>query len=128
MVRTDLASDPQPVVHGDPTQRQQVLLNLIINATDAMSADAAKRHELRIASSVKDTSVIVTVEDTGTGIAPDKIGSIFDAFVTTKPGGMGLGLSICKSIVESHGGQILATSVAGSGSVFRIVLPLAGSQ
>lgn len=79
-------------------------------------------------SSVENTSVIVAVEDIGTDIAPDKIDGILDALATIKSGGMGLGLPICKSIVESDGGRISAMSDPGRGSVFWTVLPRAGFQ
>jgi signal transduction histidine kinase len=127
-LRTALADTPMPLVRGDPIQLQQVLLNLIMNAVDAMILDSTKGNELLVTSNVENGSVLVTVADTGIGIAPDKIGTIFDAFVTTKFGGMGLGLSICKSIVESHGGRISAAPAAGRGSAFTVALPLAEVQ
>jgi signal transduction histidine kinase len=123
VLRTELKI-PEPHVRGDPIQLQQVMLNLIVNAIDAMS-DAAKGQELLIRSTVEDGCVVVTVEDTGVGIAADKIDEIFNAFVTTKAGGMGLGLSICKSIVDSHGGRISVAPAASRGMVFTVSLPLA---
>jgi len=125
ILRVTLKGDPEPAVLGDPIQLQQVLLNLIANAVDAMNTDSTRAHELRIASGVEDGNAIISVEDTGTGIAADKADTIFNAFVTTKPGGMGLGLSICKSIVGSHGGRISIAPGAGRGTVFTVSLPMA---
>jgi signal transduction histidine kinase len=128
ILRTELMTAPEPAVRGDPIQLQQVLLNLIMNALDAMSSDATKGHELRIVSGVEDSNIIVAVADSGIGIAADKADEIFNAFVTTKPGGMGLGLSICKSVVESHGGRISVAPGASRGTVFTVSLPRAEDQ
>jgi signal transduction histidine kinase len=128
VLRTDLKRDPEPEVRGDPIQLQQVLLNLIVNAVEAMSTDSTKGHELLIRSTDMAGCAIITVHDTGVGIAADTIDRIFDAFVTTKAGGMGLGLTICRSIVESHGGRISVAAAAGRGMVFTVSLPLAEGQ
>jgi signal transduction histidine kinase len=122
-VQTQLAED-LPLIQGDRVQLQQVILNLIINAVEAMSAVSEGARELLI-STGKDASggVLVTVRDSGPGLNPESFDSLFDAFYTTKPGGMGMGLSICRSIVEAHGGRIWA-SLAAPGTAFQCVLPV----
>jgi PAS domain S-box-containing protein len=110
-----------PLISAHPGQLQQVVLNLITNAADAMRNVADRARVLRIESRVfQSNSVEVTIKDTGTGIEPEHIGRIFDAFFTTKTNGMGLGLAICRSIVESHGGTLSASAGDPHGSVFRI--------
>jgi PAS domain S-box-containing protein len=110
-----------PLISAHRGQLQQVVLNLITNAADAMRTVADRARVLRIESRVSQfNSVEVTIKDTGTGIEPEHIGRIFDAFFTTKTNGMGLGLAICRSIVEAHGGTLSASAGAPNGSVFRI--------
>jgi signal transduction histidine kinase len=113
-----------PVVQADRIQLQQVLLNLIINAIEAMSAVNEGPRELLInsASNAGD-SVLVAVRDSGPGLTPESFDGVFQAFHTTKPGGMGMGLSICRSIVEAHGGRIWATPNAPRGAIFQFTLP-----
>jgi signal transduction histidine kinase len=122
-VQTQLA-EGLPLIQGDRVQLQQVILNLIINAVEAMSAVSEGARELLI-STGKDASggVLVTVRDSGPGLNPESFDRLFDAFYTTKPGGMGMGLSICRSIVEAHGGRIWA-SLAAPGTAFQCVLPV----
>jgi len=126
-LKTQLA-DALPLIHGDRVQLQQVILNLIINAVEAMSAVSEGARELRIVSG-KDGSncVLVTVQDSGPGLNPDSCDSLFDAFYTTKPSGMGMGLSICRSIVEAHGGRIWVSRTAGPGATIQFALPFAES-
>ncbi len=119
-----------PHVLVDRIQIQHVLLNLIRNAVEAMTQDQAgdgalpRRRELLVtAASAGPDRVEVGVFDTGPGIAPDIAGRLFSSFVSTKPGGMGMGLSICRSIVEAHGGRLWAESNPGGGAVFRFTLP-----
>jgi signal transduction histidine kinase len=114
-----------PLVQGDRVQLQQVMLNLIINAVQAMSGVRQRSRELLIGSA-KDASngVLVTVQDTGPGLNPESFDHLFDAFYTTKPGGMGMGLSICRSIIEAHGGQVWATANEPQGAIFQFILPL----
>ena len=102
-----------------------MILNLIINAIEAMSAVSQGARELLI-STGKDASggVLVTVRDSGPGLNPESVDRLFDAFYTTKPGGMGMGLSICRSIVEAHGGQIWAAGATGPGATVQFTLPL----
>jgi signal transduction histidine kinase len=100
-------------------------LNLMLNAFSAMDGtglDGAQR--LIVRTSALDTSnVLVEVQDSGTGIASEKLESIFDPFVTSKPEGLGMGLSICRSIIERHGGKIMAANNPDRGATFSIMLP-----
>ena len=112
-----------PDVLVDRVQIQQVIVNLVRNAMDAMTD--APRRELTIAAAVVDgESVRVAVSDTGAGIAPEMADRLFAAFVTTKPEGMGVGLSICRAIVEGHGGSISFGPNADGGTTFAFTLPL----
>jgi signal transduction histidine kinase len=123
-VQTQLA-EGLPVIQGDRVQLQQVILNLIINAVEAMSAVSEGARELLI-STGKDASggVLVAVRDSGPGLNPESFDRLFDAFYTTKPRGMGMGLSICRSIVEAHGGRIWASLTAAPGTVLQCILPV----
>jgi signal transduction histidine kinase len=114
-----------PLIQGDRVQLQQVMLNLIINAVEAMSGVSERSRDLLIGSE-KDASngVLVTVRDSGPGLNPESFDHLFDAFYTTKPGGMGMGLSICRSIVEAHGGRIWASRTAGLGATVQFTLPV----
>jgi len=122
-VQTQLA-EALPPIHGDRIQLQQVLLNLIVNAVEAMSGVSERPGELLIATA-KDPSggVLVTVRDSGPGLSSESFEHLFDAFYTTKPNGMGMGLSICRSIVEAHGGRIWASRGVGPGATFQFTLP-----
>ena len=121
-LRQELAS-ALPQVLGDRIQLQQVLVNLLMNGIQAMSAVTGRRHELRIRSQEHGPEhILVAVEDTGTGIDPQNVDRLFSAFFTTKPDGLGLGLSICQSIVEQHGGKIWGASNSGVGSTFQFTL------
>ena len=107
-------------------QLQQVILNLMLNAFSAMSAtglDGARRLIVRT-SSVDESNVLVEVQDNGTGINRETLESIFEPFVTTKPEGLGMGLSICRSIIERHDGKITAANNPDRGATFSIVLPV----
>ena len=124
-VHLDLSSDVPPV-KGDSVQLQQVMLNLLLNAFNAMSGaglDCARRVNVRT-NSIDKSNVLVEVEDSGTGIAAETLESIFDPFITSKPEGLGLGLSICRSIIERHGGKISAANNPDRGATFSITLPL----
>jgi PAS domain S-box-containing protein len=123
-VQTELNSK-LPHVIGNRVQLQQVIVNLIINALDAMNSitDRARVLRLKSESHVSD-GVVVSVEDSGTGIDPKDIERIFDKFFTTKPQGMGMGLSICRSIIEAHHGRLWVSSRSDYGSVFNIHLPV----
>jgi signal transduction histidine kinase len=112
-----------PTVLGDRVQLQQVLLNLIMNAIEAMSSIEGKRR-LVIRSEMRDPeSVTVWVRDSGAGIDPQKAERLFDAFFTTKPQGMGMGLSICRNIISAHGGSLSNANNAGHGATFEFTLP-----
>jgi signal transduction histidine kinase len=117
--------DPaRPKVLGDRVHLQQVLLNLVVNAMDAMGDTHVSRRRVIVRSALgHDGSVEVAVSDRGHGIAPERLAKLFDSFFTTKDGGMGLGLSIARSIVEAHGGRIWAESDGAGGATFRFVVP-----
>jgi PAS domain S-box-containing protein len=123
-LRTELASDLPPVL-GDRVQLQQVMINLAINGMDAMASVTERPRELLIQSQHGSDEVLVTVQDSGTGINPDNADRIFDAFFTTKSTGMGMGLSISRSIIEAHGGSLWMGSNVGPGATFQFSLPTA---
>ena len=104
-LRTDLASN-LPRVPGDPVQLQQVLINLVVNAIEAMRTSTDRPRELQIRSEKNADGILVQVQDSGPGIAPELADRIFEPFFTTKAEGIGMGLSISRSIIESHGGQL----------------------
>jgi PAS domain S-box-containing protein len=116
--------DDLPPIQADRVQLQQVLLNLITNAIDSMASVPDRRHGLRVRSEHLEDWVVIGIQDSGAGINPEHAERLFDAFFTTKPNGIGLGLSICRSIVEAHGGQISAFPGNPYGSVFQIMLPV----
>ena len=121
-LRTDLATSLPPVL-GDRVQLQQVMLNLIMNGIEAMSSVQDRPRELVIRTQEgQDDQVIVTVQDSGTGLDPKITEQIFDAFYTSKSQGMGMGLSISRSIVNDHGGRLWATVNEGPGATFRFTL------
>ena len=121
-VQMRLQLDPAiDLVLVDKVQIQQVLLNLLRNAIEAMQSSA--RRELVVSTiSAVDDMVAVSVADTGPGIAPDIASKLFQPFVTTKQQGMGIGLSICRTIIESHGGEITVDLNPGGGTIFRFTL------
>lgn len=122
---TGFSYNPPPIVRGHRVQLQQVLLNLIMNAIEAMSSMGAGQRTLTLATQVSQSGrVLITVRDTGPGIAAGQIDMIFKSFFTTKPNGMGVGLSICKTIVEAHGGELKAILGQPTGMLFTIDLPL----
>ena len=122
-LNSSVAPMPLPV-RGNRIQVQQVILNLIVNALDAMSTIPEDQRKLTIVSARVDKFAEVSVSDTGPGIPPDKLKEIFDPFFSTKEKGMGMGLSIARTIVEAHGGQLTAENRAGRGAMFRMRLPL----
>lgn len=121
--RLDLAPD-LPAVLADRVQLQQVIINLVMNGVEAMQPVQNRPHELVIRSSRDGAKrVVVDVVDTGVGISADNAERLFNAFFTTKSGGMGMGLSICRSIIEAHGGRLSAANNAGPGASVRFTLP-----
>lgn len=117
-IRTELARDVPPVL-GDRVQLQQVVLNLVLNGIEAMSAVADRPRELVIRTEKDETDQVrVAVRDSGVGLDQQNMNRIFDAFYTTKRGGMGMGLSICRSIIENHGGRLWAIANDGPGTTF----------
>jgi signal transduction histidine kinase len=125
ILRSEL-HDALPKITGERVPLQQVLLNLIMNAVEAMGAVTGRERQLTIRAVLHErTSVRVTVEDTGSGIDPAHLDRIFDPFFTTKSHGMGLGLSICWSIIEAHGGKLWALPRSPFGTTFYLTLPSA---
>jgi C4-dicarboxylate-specific signal transduction histidine kinase len=126
-LQTQLAAG-LPLIQGDRIQLQQVILNLIINAVEAMSGVSGGPRELLIGTAKDGSSeVLVEVQDSGPGLNPESFDRLFDAFYTTKPGGMGMGLSICRSIVEAHGGRIWVSRTAVPGATVQFTLPVGES-
>jgi PAS domain S-box-containing protein len=124
-LRTELAEGLPPVV-GDRVQLQQVLLNLIINAVEAMGAVKGPRDLLVRTHGDESGAVLVSVRDSGVGLDPQSSDKLFDAFYTTKPEGMGMGLSVSRSIIEAHGGRLWAASDGRAGATFQFTLPAGG--
>jgi PAS domain S-box-containing protein len=122
-VQTQLA-ETLPAIQGDRVQLQQVILNLLINAIEAMSGMSEGPRELLISTAETDPGgVLVAVGDLGPGLAPESVDRLFESFYSTKPGGLGMGLSICRSIIEAHHGRLWATANTPRGAVFQFTLP-----
>ena len=121
-VQTRLAEGLFPV-EGDRVQLQQVLLNLILNAAEAMSSVEEGARDLLISTKEDQSGVVVAVRDSGLGIDPEHLEQVFDAFYTTKPSGTGMGLSICRSIIDAHGGKLWAEANKPRGALFQFTLP-----
>jgi C4-dicarboxylate-specific signal transduction histidine kinase len=123
-VRTQFA-DGLPRVQGDRVQLQQVVLNLIVNAIQSMSGVEDGNRELQISINAvpSEGGVRVVVRDTGPGLSPESLSRLFEPFYTTKPEGMGMGLSICRSIIEAHGGRLWATGCEPRGALFQFTIP-----
>ncbi|RXG86653.1 PAS domain S-box protein [Bradyrhizobium zhanjiangense] len=116
--------DGLPLIQGDRVQVQQVIMNLIINAIEALSSICEGARELVITTDKSEPdSVLVEVRDSGPGLSSADLERVFDAFNTTKPGGLGMGLSICRTIIEAHGGRLWATAAEPRGATFRFTLP-----
>jgi C4-dicarboxylate-specific signal transduction histidine kinase len=130
LVRVSLPGELPPV-QGDAVQLQQVVVNLITNAIQAMSGVPDRVRELVIATSRGDLAgapgVLVTVQDTGVGFEPEQEGKLFEAFYTTKSDGMGMGLGISRSIIEALGGRLWASHNRGRGATFQFLLPVSSS-
>jgi C4-dicarboxylate-specific signal transduction histidine kinase len=117
----DLSSDPC-IVTGDQVLLQQVLMNLVMNARDAMTETPAARRRITIRTEVMAADVAVSVRDTGTGLPPAIAGALFTPFVTTKADGLGIGLVIARTIIDAHGGTIEARDNPDGGATFTITL------
>ncbi|MDI4238768.1 AAA family ATPase [Bradyrhizobium sp. Arg237L] len=118
-----------PLIQGDRVQLQQVIMNLIINAVEALSSVSERSRELVITTGkVEPDRVLVVVRDSGPGLSSPGLERIFGAFYTTKPGGLGMGLSICRSIIEAHGGRLWATAAQPQGATFQFTLPAQSNQ
>ena len=124
-IRLDLAPEPA-LVSGDRVQIQQVVLNLLLNAMDAMAEVPAERRLALVSTTIatEEGAVHLAVSDTGRGLREGDTDRVFEPFYTTKPTGMGMGLSIARSIVAAHGGRIWARDNAGPGATFTFSLPL----
>jgi signal transduction histidine kinase len=110
-------------IHGDRVQLQQVVLNLLLNAVEAMGSRETGARELLISTEQDHRGVLVAVRDSGPGMDPSHLDRVFDAFYTTKSSGMGMGLSICRSIIDAHGGRLWAEANEPRGAVFQFTLP-----
>jgi PAS domain S-box-containing protein len=121
-VQTRLSERLFPV-HGDRVQLQQVVLNLILNAAEAMGSVEAEQRDLLISTEQHHSGVLVAVHDSGPGIHPEHFERVFNSFYTTKPSGTGMGLSICRSIVDAHGGRLWAEANEPRGTIFQFTLP-----
>jgi PAS domain S-box-containing protein len=142
-LRTELGND-LPIIMGDKVQLQQVILNLLVNAIEAVSGSAEGPRDLRISSrtaagispdntgkavaELDRAQLLVAVEDSGPGLDPNSLGRLFDAFYTTKPQGLGMGLAISRSIIEAHGGRLWAMNALPRGAVFQFTLPIPEEQ
>jgi C4-dicarboxylate-specific signal transduction histidine kinase len=118
-----------PLILADRIQLQQVMLNLIMNAIEAMSGSNDGPRELLVRSNTDESRrVLVAVRDSGPGLDPQSLERLFDAFYTTKPHGLGMGLAISRSIIEAHGGRLWATANEGRGATFQFTLPTGGER
>ena len=122
-VKTQFAKGP-PIITGDRVQLQQVVVNLILNAVQAMGAVSEGAREVLISTRQIDLNdLYVGVRDTGPGLSPETLSRLFEPFYTTKPNGMGMGLTICRSIVESHGGRLWVSACQPHGALFQFAIP-----
>jgi C4-dicarboxylate-specific signal transduction histidine kinase len=126
LLQTELAKG-LPRIQGDRIQLQQILLNLLMNAIEAMSDVKGSRNLLISTAEDKLNGVLATVRDSGPGLNPESLERMFDPFCTTKAGGLGMGLSICRSIVEAHGGRMWAAANVPQGTSFQFSLPALGA-
>jgi signal transduction histidine kinase len=128
VLRTELAVEDRPVT-GDRVQLQQVLLNLIMNGAEAMRGVTERARELTISSTLAEPSgVLIAVKDTGMGLDPAVAERMFQPFFTTKPDGLGMGLSICRSIIEAHGGRLWVSPRTPHGADVRFTIPFWAEQ
>jgi signal transduction histidine kinase len=123
VLHIELAAEDRPVM-GDRVQLQQVLLNLIMNSVEALRGVTERAGELTVSSTVEPCSILVSVQDTGSGLDPVVAERMFQPFFTTKPDGLGMGLAICRSIIEAHGGRLWMSPHAPHGADVRFTVPL----
>jgi PAS domain S-box-containing protein len=124
-----LLAEGLPFIRGDRVQLQQVILNLIINAVEVLSSVGEGPRELIISTGeTKSNGVLVAIRDSGPALTQASLERVFDAFYTTKPGGLGMGLSICRSIIEAHGGRLWATAAQPQGATFQFTLPAQSTE
>jgi signal transduction histidine kinase len=121
-IRSELATD-LPNVMADPVQLQQVFMNLMLNGIEAMKNVNGAGELIIKSQQASNDQLLISVSDTGVGLPAERADQIFDAFFTTKPQGLGMGLSISRSIIESHGGRLWAAANSGPGACFQFVLP-----
>jgi signal transduction histidine kinase len=121
-IRTELAPH-LPFVQAHKAQLQEVMINLITNAIEAMDDTVDRARILQLKTALRHRSIVIEIQDTGQGIQPERLERIFEAFFTTKPSGTGLGLALCRLIIERHGGQLNAISDGKNGAMFAIILP-----
>jgi len=128
VVLTELATD-LPMVSANKAQLQEVILNLITNAMEAMRPVTERARVLKVSTAfVSGQGVLIAVEDSGTGIDPKNVNVIFDAFFTTKPAGTGMGLALCRSIIEAHAGRLWVTPKQSEGAIFQFTVPIDKEQ
>ena len=121
-------TDGLPLIMGDRVRLQQVILNLVMNAIEAMSGNTDETRVLRVQSQRDEPGTVrIAIEDSGPGIAPEIQDRVFEAFFTTKPGGMGMGLSICRSIIDAHGGRLWISPASSQGAVFQFTVRIAAT-
>ena len=128
-LETELSDAVQPLIFADRIQLQQVILNLIINAVEAMSEMSGGPRQLLIRTDTDESrGIVVAVHDSGPGLKPEDLHRLFTPFYTTKPQGMGMGLAICRAIIEAHGGRLWATANLDTGATFQFTLPTGGGR
>ena len=127
-LETKLSDAVQPFIFADRIQLQQVILNLILNAVEAMSEMSGGPRQLLIRTDTNESGIVVAVRDSGPGLKPEGLHRLFTPFYTTKPQGMGMGLAICRSIIEAHGGRLWATANLDRGATFQFTLPTGGGR
>jgi signal transduction histidine kinase len=128
VLEMQLSDAVQPLVFADRIQLQQVILNLVMNAVEAMSENSDGPRQLLIRTGADASgAIVIAVRDSGPGLAPENFDRLFTPFYTTKPQGMGMGLAICRSIVEAHGGRLWAKTNEDRGATFQFTLPAGGA-
>jgi C4-dicarboxylate-specific signal transduction histidine kinase len=128
-LETELSDAVQPLIFADRTQLQQLILNLIINTVEAMSEMSGGPRQLLIRTDTNESGgIVVAMRDSGPGLKPEDLHRLFTPFYTTKPQGMGMGLAICRSIIDAHGGRLRATANHDRGATFQFTLPTIGER